>query len=60
MAVRIRPIILLRDDFTCQECGQTQGLLEIDHIVPIAQGGTNELNNLQVLCMPCNRRKGAN
>jgi len=32
--------------------------LEIDHIVEEFDGGTGELNNLQLLCRKCNRRKG--
>lgn len=55
---RIRPVILERDGFTCQWCGQDDDL-EIDHIIPLARGGTNDPHNLQVLCRPCNRRKGA-
>ena len=31
---------------------------EIDHIVPQAHGGTDHLDNLQLLCNACNRRKG--
>ncbi|ORA02135.1 HNH endonuclease [Mycolicibacterium bacteremicum] len=31
--------------------------LEIDHIHPRALGGTNELDNLQSACTPCNKRK---
>lgn len=31
----------------------------IDHITPIARGGTNDPTNLQLLCPDCNRRKGA-
>lgn len=31
----------------------------IDHIEPIARGGTNDRSNLQLLCQPCNSSKGA-
>lgn len=34
-------------------------LVEVDHITPIALGGTNERSNLQLLCRFCNRSKGA-
>lgn len=30
-----------------------------DHIVSLAQGGTNEIHNIQLLCRPCNLAKGA-
>lgn len=42
----------------CSFCGATEQL-EADHIVPLAQGGTTTQENLQVLCKPCNTRKGA-
>jgi 5-methylcytosine-specific restriction endonuclease McrA len=32
---------------------------EVDHIMPIALGGRNSKENLQLLCAPCNRSKGA-
>ncbi|MGH3264610.1 MAG: HNH endonuclease [Trebonia sp.] len=32
--------------------------LEIDHIVSLARGGSNDPSNLQVLCEHCNKRKG--
>ena len=38
-------------------CGAVDDLT-IDHIVPRWAGGTNDLGNLQVLCRPCNSRKG--
>ena len=44
----------------CNYRGRTHriGYLEIDHMWPVSRGGTNELENLQLLCIPCNMRKG--
>ena len=52
---------------SCKEkCGAKGGplgtlgvQLHIDHNVPVAKGGTDEINNLQVLCAPCNTKKGS-
>ena len=43
----------------CNYCEQTMSDYQIDHIVPIARGGDNRNENLQLLCAPCNRQKGA-
>lgn len=53
--------IFKRDDFTCQYCGATPpgSILEVDHIVPVASGGTNEDHNLVTACWDCNRGKAA-
>lgn len=58
---KLRFEIFKRDAFTCRYCGQTtpQVVLEIDHIVPVAEGGTNESQNLVTACYECNRGKGA-
>jgi 5-methylcytosine-specific restriction endonuclease McrA len=32
--------------------------LTIDHVVPLSQGGTDNIHNLQLLCRACNTAKG--
>lgn len=70
---RFQRLILLRDNFTCQQCGlrptavsEKDGierpdlhLLHIDHIVPYSKCYKTEMSNLQVLCAQCNLKKGA-
>jgi 5-methylcytosine-specific restriction endonuclease McrA len=53
-----RQTILDRDDWACRWCG-SQDELEIDHVIPFSRGGACTVENAQVLCGPCNRRKGA-
>ena len=52
-------LVFKRDEHCCSSCGSTE-YLEIDHIIPLARGGSNELDNLQILCRSCNRRKWIN
>jgi len=42
----------------CAICG-SEHFLEIDHIVPLSKGGSNERSNFQVLCKKCNCSKGS-
>lgn len=53
--------IFRRDGFTCRYCGRRppEVVLEIDHVVPVAEGGTNEHLNLVTSCVDCNRGKAA-
>ena len=48
MATRRR--ILQRDGYACQCCGIVRADNEIDHRVPLEQGGSNDDENLQTLC----------
>ena len=52
--------VFKRDSFTCQYCGRKAPdvVLEVDHIKPIAEGGTNNIMNLITSCFDCNRGKG--
>lgn len=57
---KLRLEVKRRDNYTCRYCGKEMfdGVgLQIDHIIPIAKGGKTELDNLQVLCSVCNRKK---
>lgn len=44
----------------CVMCGAQMDAPEIqkDHIIPIYQGGSDGIENLQPLCRPCNTSKG--
>jgi hypothetical protein len=50
-----------RFGFQCVYCGRTakEAVLEVDHVIPIADGGTNDENNLVPACVKCNMGKGA-
>lgn len=58
---RIRFEVFKRDGFACVYCGNhpPQILLHVDHVVAVAAGGTNDIDNLVTACEPCNLGKGA-
>lgn len=53
--------VFKRDGFACQYCGAHPPgvILHIDHIMAVAAGGTNSIDNLVTACEPCNLGKGA-
>lgn len=55
----IRHEVFVRDGYKCVECGATKEdtRLHVDHIIPVSQGGTDELSNFQTLCEACNLAK---
>lgn len=68
----VRDAVLERDGGRCQLCGvklytkdrrgatyeECCRAFEIDHKVPLNNGGTSDMANLQAACRRCNRSKG--
>lgn len=54
----LKQYVWQRDRGRCRQCGN-QHELQYDHIIPVVMGGATTVENLQILCGPCNRRKGA-
>lgn len=57
---KLRVIILKRDAGICQLCraaGRIVFANEVDHIIPKAEGGTDEESNLQAICKTCHVKK---
>jgi len=50
---RMRKSVLERDGYRCTGCGGIGVKFEVDHIVPLAAGGSNEPENLRTLCIHC-------
>jgi 5-methylcytosine-specific restriction endonuclease McrA len=55
-----RANIYARDGHTCQYCGTQCSTIDLtfDHVVPVAQGGRKDWENIVTCCVSCNRRKG--
>lgn len=65
--------VYINSEFRCQYCGRKftcpidwdlksaihdgEMFLEVDHIKPLAKGGSDELKNKQALCQKCNNIK---
>ncbi|MCC6475010.1 MAG: HNH endonuclease [Burkholderiales bacterium] len=58
---RIRFDVFKRDGFACTYCGAHPPavVLHVDHVLALAEGGGNEIDNLVTACAPCNLGKGA-
>ena len=54
---RLRAWVLERDGHMCRRCGAPAH--HVDHVVPVARGGSDHEVNLQALCARCNVLKGA-
>ena len=60
---RLRDEVMSRDDYVCQECarnGRLTPATEVDHIINIASGGTDNMTNLEAICSNCHKIKTQN
>lgn len=59
--VEQRKRIRERDGYTCQynKCGRVINKGEVDHIISLEDGGNNDDENLQLLCLECHLKKTA-
>ena len=55
----VRREVWQRDKGFCLQCGSKKDL-EFDHIIPWSKGGSNSVNNIQILCKKCNSAKRDN
>lgn len=53
----VKSYIWQRDGGACVRCGSEEQL-EFGHIIPWSKGGSDSEENLQILCLTCNRREG--
>lgn len=59
---KMRFEVFKRDGFRCVYCGAhpcETVILQVDHVHPVAEGGSNEIDNLVTACINCNAGKGA-
>lgn len=56
----LRDQVMQRDGGLCQPCrqlGRVSVAKQVDHVVPKAEGGTDDLANLQAICPACHAAK---
>jgi hypothetical protein len=52
----VKLIVYERDQGRCVRCNSNQSI-QFDHIIPVAKGGSNTEENIQILCQKCNLEK---
>lgn len=59
LSQKIRQEVFRKYRAKCPRCGeQDVKMLAVDHVIPVSKGGTDNLNNLRILCKSCNSKKG--
>lgn len=61
LSVELREFVRERADFLCDYCHTDERWqlvqFTIDHVIPIADGGPDDFDNLSLACFHCNRKK---
>ena len=59
ISAEMRDILYDAQQGICGGCGREleKEFMELDHILPRADGGVNDITNRIMLCSPCNRKK---
>jgi len=60
LSKKLRFTVFARDGFQCQYCGRNPPavILQVDHVVPVVEGGEDTEDNLITSCQECNQGKG--
>lgn len=55
--MKTREQVLLNGAYTCVDCGRVHASNEVDHDIPLEQGGSNSMSNLKIRCVDCHKAK---
>lgn len=55
----VKEYLLEKWDHKCAYCNSDDRILEVEHILAKARGGSNRISNLAIACVKCNRAKGS-
>ena len=58
LSQNVKKFVAANQKWSCNHCQQLlDSTYAIDHIIPVYQGGSNEMSNLQALCRNCHGKK---
>ena len=61
LSQNVKKYVAANQKWSCNHCQHLlDATYEIDHIIPLYQGGSNDISNLQALCRNCHGKKTLN